>query len=114
MTMHTQMHPQAHINNLIMQCPTLGLVERLNESTPLSQDYSDTLTSTGDSGFSDSREFRKDPLPVMTQKVPAQHELLTDPDSEYAALIKSDVQPPGYYKSTTKRENIPGTKLSTS
>ena len=66
--------------------------------------------STGDSGFADSREYRKEepPTPVMPhQKVPAQQTSL-DSGATYARLIQADVQPPGYYMSVKKKDNIPG------
>ena len=66
--------------------------------------------STGDSGFADSRKYRKEdpPAPVMPhQKVPAQQTSL-DSGATYARLIQADVQPLGPYMSVKNRDNIPG------
>ena len=71
--------------------------------------------STGDSGFADSRQYRKEEpsAPVMPhQNVPAQQTSL-DSDAAYVRLIQADVQPPGYYKSAQMRDNVPGINILT-
>lgn len=81
--------------------------------TSPADDYSSTYScsSTGDSGFSDSRAFRKDPpaTNLCQQAKTSQPEQVADPDSMYASLIKSQVNSADYYESL-KRENIPGIK----
>ena len=86
--------------------------EKLDDSASSRDDYTTTYScSTGDSGFSDSEAFRKDPPPTLCQQAPSQPEHATDSDTPYAAIIKGQVQAAGYYKSLT-RENIPGTKFN--
>ena len=95
-------------------CITLIVTEKPDDSTSSTNDYLSTYScsSTGDSGFSDSRAFRKDhpAMKLCQQANISQPEDVTDPDSTYASLIKAKVNSADYYKSL-KRENIPGTKL---
>ena len=93
----------------------LIVTEKRDDGTS-TDDYSSSYScsSTGDSGFSDSLAFRKaPPAPNMCQQPitsQPEHVLLTDPDSTYASLMKSQVNSADYYKSL-KRENIPGNKI---
>ena len=86
------------------------IAERLDEFESPMDDSSSTFTDHDDSGFADSRDFRKEdpPAPVMPhQNVLAQQTSL-DSGATYAALIQENVQPPGPYMSAKKRDNIPG------
>ena len=72
-------------------------------------DYScSTYSYTGDSGFSDSREFlQKQSPPSSPQHTSAQIERILDSDASYTSLITADVRNAEYYK-TLNRECIPG------
>ena len=69
----------------------------------------DDYSHTGDSGFSDSRMFLKEPPPTSHQQVPAQtdHEHMLDLDTSYTSLLTTDMHTAEYYKSLN-RERIPG------
>ena len=95
----------------VISCIILIITEKHDDSASSADDYSSTYSysSTGDSGFSDSLAFRKDPpAPNLCQQPHPKD--VTDPDSTYASLIKTQVKSADYYKSLN-RENIPGTKL---
>ena len=68
---------------------------------------------TGDSGFSDSRAFLKDPPPNLFKPAVAQSKFAPDSCSEsaYAQLNIAGMRTADYYKSL-KRENIEGKSCS--
>ena len=88
------------------------VADKGDDDASLTDDYSNTYSYTGDSGFSDSRAFMKDPPPNLCKQAPAtQSEDTPDSDSAYAQLNMAGVHTADYYKSL-KRDNIQGTKLT--
>ena len=81
-------------------------------SLPITDDNTDT--STGDSGFSDSKEFLKESTPLSSpgdSAATARADQVSATDSTYAPLIKSEVKGAEYYKTLqSKRDAVPGTQ----
>lgn len=87
---------------------TTGGATSTDDISP-TDDSCSTCSCTGDSGFSDSREFLKEPPPSSPQHTPpAQREHGSNLRAPYTPLIAADVRIPGYY-TTLNRDGVEGT-----
>ena len=79
--------------------------ERTADDLSSTDEYCSTYSSTGDSGFSDSRAFLRE-LPPQQRSAQIEHVL--DSGASYTPLITAGMHGAKYYKSLNQENRIPG------